>query len=380
MPSSDRLADYTSRCIRCGFCLEACPTFVETGLETESPRGRIYLSRAADEGEIGWEVAQDALDTCLGCRACETACPSGVQYGRIAEIARDRLAQERPDPRMKLLLGMLTNPGLMRLAVALAGLLPGRRAPSPYGWTRIPEPQPCDRWPSASLPFARKEVLLLEGCVMPVLYPRVREATVRLLARVGFRARGVSGCCGALHGHNGLLSKGREMADRLGVAGPIVTDSAGCGSWLQEALRVEVVDVSVFLAQHGLTEQLQACEPLRARITYHDACHLAHGQGVRAEPRALIEAIPGLALVPLPESDTCCGSAGVYSVTQPDMASRLADRKWRNIEATGADFVVCGNPGCHAWLDAARERHGSTVRVLHTVELLETAFSGFPED
>lgn len=376
---SSELVELATRCIRCGFCLESCPTFIETGLETLSPRGRIYLARSAEEGRIAWTLAREALDSCLGCRACETACPSGVEYGRLLELARARQERVDPDPRLARLLDRMTRPSWMRLAVTAGGLLPDREAPNLLGpgTIAVPEAQPAHDWPPYDGPHPdRGQVALLSGCAMEVLFARAHEASARLLARVGLRARPLRGCCGALHAHNGFLEQGRRLARVLESDGlTVVTDSAGCGSWLKETLDAPVRDIAEVLLEEGLASSLARCEPLRVRVAYHDACHLAHAQGIRTPPRALLAAIPGLEMIPLAEADTCCGSAGIYSLRQPDMARRLLERKWHHIVASGADVVVAGNPGCLAWLAVAAR--GSHIRVMHTVEVLESAFSGW---
>lgn len=224
---------------------------------------------------------------------------------------------------------------------------------------------------------------------MRVLYPQVHEATRRLLRRVGFKVREVAqGCCGALHAHNGYLGQAKAMRKDLTARFPgtlpVIVNSAGCGSWLKDGEREEgnegrVFDACEFLHRHGLGKLLRASRQdagaPRGRITYHDACHLAHGQGIRSAPRELLEAIPGVELVELHEADMCCGSAGIYNIAQPQMARELLERKWANIEATGASVVATGNPGCHAWIAQAAREHGQTVEVLHTLEVLERAFS-----
>jgi glycolate oxidase iron-sulfur subunit len=426
-----RLDELTAHCIRCGFCLESCPTYLLTGEETESPRGRIYLVRSADEGNLDWKEAKPHLDRCLGCRACETACPSGVEYGQIFEIARDRLETVKPNSVKKALLGALTSPAKTRLQLALGHLTPGPRIPNVLSKlisgedaeANKPTPQPIGTLPplhEASLPPIKGEVLLLEGCVMRVLFPRVHEATRRLLRRIGYAVRDVpQGCCGSLHLHAGYMNEARGKANQLidSFLGdlPILVNSAGCGSTMKSygelfpsplppggeggepsASRVRgiqdetisrrslvaqtfasrVQDVSEFLLASGLLEELENSPGLNVKATYHDACHLAHGQGVRSQPRQLLAAIPDLKLVDLPEADMCCGSAGIYNLTQPKYARDLVERKWKNIEATGASVVAMGNPGCHAWIGQAAQEHGMKIDVLHTAELLEAAFIG----
>jgi glycolate oxidase iron-sulfur subunit len=397
------LEELTTHCIRCGFCLEACPTFTTTGSELESPRGRIYLVRSAIEGKLNWQDdVREHLDQCLGCRACETACPSAVEYGAILEMARDKIATERPSISKDALLTMTTSPNVLKVNLALGGLVPGKRLPGFISrWfsghsAEVDKPQaqrPADLPPldEQTLPPVRGEVYLLEGCAMQVLFPRVHQATRRLLRRVGFTVREAKqGCCGALHAHNGHLGDARKMATALVTAMPddlpVVVNSAGCGSTMKEyghlighsadAYAHRVVDISEFLVAEGLESELTRAPGLATTATYHDACHLAHGQKIWTAPRTLLAAIPKLTMIDLPEADTCCGSAGIYNVVQPDLARKLLDRKWANVETTGAKVVATGNPGCHAWIAQASREHGGHSRVLHTAELLEAAFIG----
>ncbi len=398
---SGDLSELTSHCIRCGFCLESCPTFRLTGEETEGPRGRIYLVRSAEEGKLTWDDVAPHMDRCLGCRACETACPSGVEYGAIFELAKARIETVRPRPIRRILLSGLTDARRAQLQFKLAGLLPGRKLPGAVnrmvslqpGTARIPTPQPSRNYPpliEADLPPIRGEVALLGGCVMQALFEPVHVATERLLRRVGFRAIRIStGCCGALHAHSGLLEEAREKANHL-VKGipkdiPILVNSAGCGSTMKEYASLDprlssyeerVFDASEFLAKEGLGEKLKESKGINQRVTYHDACHLAHGQGIRSQPRELIAAIPGIKLIEMQEPEMCCGSAGIYNIQQPVLAKQLLDWKWRNVQATGASIVASGNPGCHAWLEQASQDTGKTIRVVHTMELLEASFSG----
>lgn len=378
------LEELTTHCIRCGFCLEACPTFTETGSELESPRGRIYLVRSVLDGKLAWDDAAPHLDRCLGCRACETACPSGVQYGAILELARDRIGTTIPK---RALLDATAQPWRLRLSQ----LYPGRRMPdfvsrlvsgeAPEADLPRPEGVP-DYPPLEDAPPVRGEVYLLEGCAMRVLYPGVHQALRRLLRRVGLAVREApnQGCCGSIYAHNGEYAQGmllaKTLASQLPGDLPVIVDSAGCGSWMKEsAFKGRAFDASEFLLREGLAEIL-AKGGLEATVTYHDACHLAHGQGVRSAPRELLGAVPGLRLVEMEEADTCCGSAGIYNVTQPKLARSLLERKWANVERTGASFVALGNPGCHAWIAQAAREHGGMVRVRHTLEILESALSG----
>lgn len=388
------LGELTTHCIRCGFCLEACPTFTETGSELESPRGRIYLVRSALDGKLRWkDDVGPHLDRCLGCRACETACPSAVQYGVILEMARDRIEAAKPDRAKAALLASTAKPNLLRTQLALGHLLPGKRMPGLMSrWISgespeadLPAPEPTPDYPpldEATLPPVRGEVYLLEGCAMRVLYPGVHQSLRRLLRRVGYTVREApsQGCCGSIYAHNGHLEEASALAKKLAAAMsgdlPVIVDSAGCGSAMKEYedrdFARRVYDASEFLLGQGLEDVLKGAR-LEKRVTYHDACHLAHGQGIRSAPRALLSAIPGIELVELAEADTCCGSAGIYNLTQPKMARTLLERKFANIEATGAELVALGNPGCHAWIAQAAREHGGQVRVVHTLQLMEEA-------
>lgn len=371
------LDDLTAQCIRCGFCLESCPTFVISGEETESPRGRIYLARSAAAGTISWQDAKPHLDTCLGCRACETACPSGVRYGEILEQSREIVELQSKSITKSALLASSTSPALLKLSQ----LWPSKRLPGKGVEVDLPRPSHRDfpELDESTVPTIKEDVWLLEGCAMKVLFPSVHEATRRLLRRLGFRARPLPvDCCGALHAHNGHLTEGNRMRSKLisSLGGSkLILNSAGCGSWIKDGDSTGTFDISEFLAANGMVELL-ADARLEANITYHDACHLAHGQGVREAPRLLLGSIPGVNLLPLPESDMCCGSAGIYNVLQPKRARTLLNRKWKNIESTGAQIVVQGNPGCHAWIAQAAREQGGNVEVMHLAEVLELALSG----
>lgn len=403
-------------CIHCGICLSACPTFELLGTEGDSPRGRIYLMRALAEGRT--QVNPDLvrhLDSCLACRACETACPSSVHYGELLAQTRDHINRTHPRPSreklaIRLLLETLTHPKQMALAMTGArlaarvggggirrllarfltgrdGELPLERAPALF-----PRPLPT-RTPACGRQRAR--VGVIPGCVMSVLFQEVNHATVRVLAANGCEviAPSATGCCGSLHMHNGDLDGARGRARQLiqifqrREVDAIVINSAGCGSAMKEygelfagdriwgprakALAAKVRDLSEFLVELG---PVPPTASLPVRVAYHDACHLAHAQRVRSQPRALLAAIPGLELVELNESDWCCGSAGIYNLTQPELARRLQERKVENLLATGADWVVTGNPGCHIWIEAGLRARGSPMVVRHTAEVLDAAY------
>jgi glycolate oxidase iron-sulfur subunit len=407
-------------CIHCGLCLTTCPTFDLLGTEADSPRGRIYLMRALAEGrtEINPSMVHH-LDTCLGCRACETACPSAVQYAELLGQTRARIEKDYPRPtREKIarraLLDTLTHPG--RLALALAGAkvmgkLSGARDGVPSFLSRflsgkegpisdMPLPAPVStrlpRLPAFTPARGerRARVALLSGCVMSVMFHHVHEATVRVLAENGCDVLVPRGhhCCGALHLHSGFMEEARQLAqqtlqvfeqERLDA---IVVNSAGCGAMMKEyealfpagvdATRAHILcekvkDVSEYLAQLGMAPVRKG---IPARVAYHDACHLAHGQGIRSQPRELLSAIPGIELLPVSESDWCCGSAGIYNFLQPELATRLQARKVGNLLAAHPDLVVTGNPGCHMWILAGLRAGGYDIPVKHTIELLDEAY------
>lgn len=390
-------------CVHCGLCLNACPTYLELGTEADSPRGRIHLIRALEDGTMGIdaEVVRH-LDLCLGCRACESACPSGVRYGRIIEEARAHLREAAPRPwtarlRQRLVLATFPHRHRVRALLRLGDLA---RALGLWGavrrWIAGAELLPAARgaMPSGTFFPARDgeqlRVGLLTGCIGGELFAGVNAAAVRLLTRSGAAVvvPPRQGCCGALHLHSGEPEGARALARRVidtfpGELDAIVVTAAGCGSTLKEYGDLLADDPAYaerarrFAARvRDVTELLDAigtAAPARAparRVTYHDACHLAHAQGVRDAPRRLLAAMPNLELVELPEADLCCGSAGSYNLTEPVMARRLRERKIDHILATGAEYVAVANPGCALQIRAGLQARGSAVRVLHPIELL----------
>ena len=405
------MADGLQQCIRCGMCLEACPTYGITGLETESPRGRIHLMQAIFEGRI--EPVPEArvhLDRCLGCRACEAACPSGVRYGALLEHTRADLARrDRPSPLRSFLLWLVSRPRALAVAGAIAALPERlglrslvRRAPLrrvlPKSLLRLESlapslTRPRYRAPERPAAPASRAALLL-GCVMRVAYGDVHSATARLLARSGIEVVDVARqvCCGALHAHAGARDEARALAreniaafERVGVD-TIVVDAAGCGAHMKEygelldddeawrdrarAAAAKVRDVTEILAGAMGAGPLGE---LRLRVTYQDPCHLAHAQRIQREPRALLAQVRGLEVVELRGADVCCGSAGYYNLSQPEYADRLLADKVAAILETGADAVVTANPGCMLQLEAGLRAAGSGIPVLHIVELLDRA-------
>ncbi len=401
-------------CIHCGLCLSSCPTYLETGDENLSPRGRIHLMRALESGRLELdERAVRPLDLCLGCRACEAACPSGVEYGALLEATRDHIEHHHPRPAGQRLLrrGLVEQifpyPARMELALRPATFLKrlglDRFLPSSLRslLTLVPAVVTADDLPErspATVQPARGQVAFLRGCVMSAMFGATNAASVRLLNRAGYDviAPPGQGCCGALYSHGGNLEQARAAARRniaafeLPGVGAIVTNAAGCGSSLKEyhhlfgadpawrsradAFRRRVKDLTEVLA--GTPEFCQALGPRpaagRPRVTFHDACHLAHAQRITSAPRELVRCVAGEDWVELPESDVCCGSAGSYNLTEPAMAARLQGRKVANILKTGANIVVSTNPGCLLQIRVGLDQAGAAgIRTLHVADYLD---------
>jgi len=409
------MAHAVDACVHCGFCLPACPTYQVLGDEMDSPRGRIILMKEVLEGELPLFEATPHLDRCLGCVACVTACPSGVPYGELITSFRGWAEPQRPRPVIQKLtraavLTLLPRPALFRVgaevgrfAKPLAPLLPQvLRAPLDLLPATVQPAQPLPEFTPAQ-GVKRGRVSFLSGCAQQVLTPNFNAATVRVLSRNGVEVvvPPSQGCCGAAAMHTGARELALEQARRnleafdVGDVDAVVSNAAGCGAGLKEypmllagegaadearaeTLAAKVRDISVYLAElsadGGLEPFMPTSRPIK--VAYHDACHLAHAQGVRAEPRALIRSIPGVTLLEVRQGELCCGSAGTYNLEQPDLANQLGDMKARNVIATGADYVVSGNVGCHTQLQSHLSRLGSPIRVLHTIELLDLAYRG----
>jgi glycolate oxidase iron-sulfur subunit len=384
-------------CVHCGLCHSACPTYLELGTEADSPRGRIHLMRALEEGRLepSPEVVRH-LDLCLGCRACETACPSGVQYGALIEAARPWVERHRPPPARlarRLLALALTTPWVRRAVFAPARLVAG--LPWSRGWMRYAAALPRRR--RGPLPpilepdgTARGTAVLMIGCVADTLFRDTNHATAMLLRRAGVRVLIPlrQGCCGALSLHLGARARAASLARRLAAvlarsgADWVVSNAAGCGALLREYDHLLPGDAAASLVARRARDALEllaevglppAPVALAATIAVHDPCHLAHGQGVRAQVRALLAAVPGIALVDLPESDICCGSAGTYNLTEPAMAGRLLARKLGHVVASGADVVAAANPGCLLQMRAGALARGMRTEVEHPIDLLARA-------
>ena len=407
-------------CVHCGLCLSSCPTYVETGDENDSPRGRIYLWRAVTDGraDLTREVRHH-LDLCLECRGCETACPSGVQYGRIIGSYKKEMTRILPpaptvNALQRFMLFHLTPyAGRMRLALAPMRLLQrlglsgavrrmGRLLPQSlrqmqdivpplaphYG--RLPEVLPAEG-------KRRARVALFTGCAADAFFPQTNLNTARVLQRNGCEVSipRTQVCCGALHYHAGLEKQAERLAadncrafDGLNNVDAIINNAGGCGPVLKEyghllektaasgvgaAFASKVRDVSEFLMELG---PVKPTYPLPIKATYHDACGLSHAQKIRQPPRQLLGLIPGLELIPLNEGELCCGAAGAYNITQPEMSHALGRRKARNILATGAQAVFTGNVGCSLQIIRHLREMKPEMWVAHPVDALWASYSG----
>jgi glycolate oxidase iron-sulfur subunit len=411
--------EHVDACVHCGFCLPTCPTYVLWGEEMDSPRGRIVLmEEGLREGSSMTAGLVTHLDRCLGCMACVTACPSGVQYDRLIEAARPQI--ERNHPRdvgdrafRAFLYALFTHPGRLRAvapAVRAAQRLGlprlvrhprlERRFPRLAAMARMAPPR--DGAAGGPLPAVipargarRGRVALLQGCVQRVFFARINRATAFCLSAEGFEvvATPAPRCCGALHLHGGAEPEAKTLARRAIAAlegfDAVVVNAAGCGSamkgyghllsdeprWAERAASFSrgVRDVSEFLAG---VDAAAPRHPVALRVAYHDACHLAHAQAIRQQPRALLRSIPGLEVLEPAEWEICCGSAGVYNLLQPEAGAELGRRKAANLLATGAEAIAAGNPGCALQIHAHLEAAGRPLPVYHPVELLARSIAG----
>ena len=418
-----RWADY-SKCIHCGLCLNACPTYRELGVEMDSPRGRIYQMIQVERGRLPLgESFVRHIDLCLDCRACETACPSGVEYGKLVEAARGQIEQYYKRPPIEALLRKLffyeVLPHRRRLEIlgkllrfyqrsGIEGLIlgsrvlklfPGRlervarlapRMEKPFFTSRLGTVVPAEG-------MRRYRVAFFAGCIANLAFARLNDATVRVLAKNGCDVviPAGQGCCGALHVHAGMRGLARELARQnlktflADGFDAVITNAAGCGSVLKEypqlfaeegrehyeaarSFSAKLLDVTEFLAGIDFNRQLAV---MKIRATYQDPCHLGHAQRIRSAPRSLLAAVPGLELLELKEAEICCGSAGIYNVAHNEMAEQLLEKKMRRIGETRAELILTANPGCLLQLRAGVARAGGSQRVLHVVELLDEAYA-----
>lgn len=409
------------KCVHCGLCLNACPTYRELGVEMDSPRGRIYQMNAVANGAPITPSYIQHLDLCLACRGCETACPSGVPYGRLIEAARAEIKSHQKPSVLQRITRKLVFEHLLpsRSALQLAGMAlyayqasGMQRALRATGilklFGKLGEVEALS--PSAEVPFfyrsigrtfpalgeRRFRVVFLAGCIANVAFARLNEATVRVLQANGCEVvvPAAQNCCGALHVHSGLRDEARSLARNNidAVAGQncdaILTNAAGCGSTLKEYVELlesdeayreraeqfvhKMKDITEFLASIELNRQMA---PLDFTVTYQDSCHLAHGQKIKAAPRKLLNAIPGLTFREMPMADLCCGSAGIYNVAHTDMAMQILKHKMENVGLTRASVIATANPGCMLQLAAGARLFGTGQRVVHVVELLDEAYS-----
>jgi glycolate oxidase iron-sulfur subunit len=418
-PDRELLAD----CVHCGFCLSTCPTYLLWGQEMDSPRGRIQLMKMASDGEIGMtEAFTTHIDRCLGCMACVTACPSGVQYDKLIEATRPQI--ERNYPRSLgdrlfrwLIFSLFPHPTRLRVLAPLLWLYQKsgvqRWLETPLAKRFIPARllgmatllPPIRLASLLSRPAAfysarqtrRRRVGLLTGCIQQVFFADVNAATIRVLTAEGCDVviPPTQGCCGALSIHTGREEEGLRYARRLidtfeaWQVDTVVVNVAGCGSSMKEyghllrddpeyaerakAFSASVRDISELLAE--LTP-VAPRHPIPLRVAYHDACHLAHAQGIRSQPREVLQAIPGIELMDIPEAEICCGSAGTYNLLEPAAAKQLGERKARNVLNMHPEVIATANPGCLLQIQACLQRLGTPIPALHPVELVDASMRG----
>jgi glycolate oxidase iron-sulfur subunit len=408
-------------CVHCGLCTASCPTYLELGDENDSPRGRIYLMRAVTDGRLELkDEVRHHLDLCLDCRACETACPSGVQYGKLIEPFRVAMEQQVEGPKKYddwfhrwILFGLFTRPDRMRKIlgptrfvqrlgvidamnrIGLTRLLPGRLRQMANMLPPLEQPQPQLSELIPAIGRRRARVALFTGCVADAMFRSTHWATARVLAANGcdVLVPRSQQCCGAIHFHAGSSEPARQLADANVSAfesldvDAVIVNVAGCGAMLKdyghhwhdagqpsrENLAGRTRDVHEFLDDLG---PIPPEGPLNITATYHDACHLGHAQKIREAPRRLLAMIPGLELRELPETEICCGAAGTYNITQPEMSARLSRRKVDNVEKTGAQWLLTANAGCLLQIERGLRQRGLNMRVAHPMDVLDMSYRG----
>jgi len=407
------MTEAVSKCVHCGFCLAACPTYAELGSESESPRGRIVIMKEVLEGTLSVADAAPHVDACLGCLACEPACPSGVPYRDLISAYRAKTNPQRKRSiteklKRKVVSQTIPYPGrfqsgarLGRLAKPLKGILPKAFQPMLDLLPDEPLP-PMVVYPPVVKPGEeirlRGRVALLLGCAQQALDPDINDATIEVLNRNGIEVviPETQGCCGALSWHVGELNAAQKFAINNLAAFPadvdaIITNAAGCGSGIHEyplilkgtsaeaaaqAMADRTCDITVYLAKLGDLAPIPAPDrPLR--IAYHDACHLANAQGIRVQPRDMIRAIPGAELLEIPDGGTCCGSAGTYNIDQPEIAASLGRQKAEHIRQLEPDMIASGNIGCLTQLRTHLGNDGKAkIPIRHTVQIMRDAYAG----
>ncbi|MDF2858694.1 MAG: glycolate oxidase [Neobacillus sp.] len=416
LPDEKKWAD----CVHCGMCLESCPTYEQTGEEQHSPRGRVYLIKAVAEGKLTVnEQFMDPVFACLDCRACTTACPANVDVGGLIEEARGQVRQAIPLTGMKKAVNKFFLHGVFPHQTRLnrlGGILKFYQKSGMQKAVRktklinimpkhlvemesiMPEVKTSVRkkYKSHTLIKAKdetkQEVALLTGCVMDVMFSDINEATINVLTRNGNDVSIPKNqtCCGALHVHAGDRDMGRKLAkqniEAFEGAEKIIVNAAGCGCMMKEYAELfreepewkrraetfeqKVEDISKYLHESGFTKPKAE---MKTRVTYHDACHLAHGQGVRQQPRELLMDIPGVELIAMPNSDRCCGSAGIYNLTNPEMADAVLKSKMENVPEE-VEMISMGNPGCMLQMAVGVQKYGRNQKIVHTVQLLDWAY------
>jgi glycolate oxidase iron-sulfur subunit len=409
------------RCVHCGLCLNACPTYRELGVEMDSPRGRIYQMARVAAGETISDSYREHIDLCLACRACETACPSGVPYGRLVEDARAEIETNTKrnwlvrQTRAFVFGRLLPSPALLTAVGALLYLYQAsglQRIVRAIGLPRLfgPMGEREALLPDAEIPFFFREygktfpaigaqryrVAFVAGCVANISFARLNEATVRVLQANGCQVviPAAQTCCGALHVHAGIREVARRLARRNidafteGAFDAIISNAAGCGSTLKEygellahdpdyatrAIHFSAMmrDATEFLAGIELNPTMT---PVNATVTYQDSCHLAHGQKIKSAPRQLLRSVPGIEIREMPMADACCGSAGIYNVLHTDMSLKILEKKMSNVNTANAQIVATANPGCMLQLRAGVRKWGQKdVRVAHVIEILDEAY------
>ncbi len=386
----DRFEELLDDCVHCGFCLPTCPTYVLGAEEMDSPRGRIVLMRELHDGQLSPELVTH-IDRCLSCMACTTACPSGVRYDLLVNETRHQIEERTKRSlgerlKRRTIFAMFPRHRRMRALIPLLPFAPlARPLKKTRELARLAPPRPPkvapvpDHVPAEGA--SRGRVGFLQGCVQRAYFPHVNRATVEVLAAEGWdvHAPAALECCGSLELHAGeadrAAKRAKDTIEAFADDELVVTNAAGCGSGMKEndTLRPKVRDVTELLAEH---EPRAPRHPVHLKVAYHDACHLAHAQNVREQPRKLLKQIPGLELLEPEGWEICCGSAGIYNLTQPDAAAMLGRQKAERLLATGAEAIAAANPGCTLQIQAHLRELGRPLPVYHPVELIHRSIKG----